>query len=61
LKKAFTLIELMIVIVIMGVVYTLVIGNFKKVGDKGENFSLNNRKEYLRFVAHKESVKLVIL
>jgi len=61
LKKAFTLIELMIVIVIMGVVYTLVIGNFKKLGEKGKNLSLKNLKEYLRSFPHKESVKLVCL
>ena len=33
-KKAFTLIELLIVVVIIGVVYGLVIGSMKKINDK---------------------------
>ena len=61
MKKAFTLIELMIVIVIMGVVYTLVIGNFKKLNEKGKNLSLKNLREYLNSYPHKKSVELVCL
>jgi len=45
----------------MGVVYTLVIGNFKKLGEKEKNLSLKNLKEYLLSYPHKESVKLVCL
>ncbi|MEN4045222.1 type II secretion system protein [Sulfurimonas sp. NWX367] len=61
MKKAFTLIELMIVIVIMGVVYTLVIGSFKKLSEKSTNLSLKNLKEFLQSYPHKESAKFVCL
>jgi len=47
LKKAFSLIELMIVIVIMGVVYTLAITKLKTVGDDKLPPTLINIKEYL--------------
>ena len=61
MKKAFTLIELMIVVIIMGVVYTLAINNFKKINEKGNNLSLKNLKEYLQSFDHNKSVKLICL
>ena len=51
----------MIVIVIMGVVYTLVIDNFQKLNDKASKLSLKNLKEYLLSVPHEKSVKILCL
>jgi len=42
--------ELLIVIVIIGVVYTLAIGKFQKIGESNLNVDLKNLKEYLRTV-----------
>ncbi|WP_207561977.1 prepilin-type N-terminal cleavage/methylation domain-containing protein [Sulfurimonas aquatica] len=47
MKKAFSLIELMIVIVIIGVVYTLAITKLKSVSEQKMSPSLSNLKEYL--------------
>jgi len=46
-KKAFTLIELMIVIVIIGVIYALAVVQLKDAGKKKDKPSLANLKEYL--------------
>jgi len=61
MKKAFTLIELLIVIIIMGVVYTLAINNFTKLSDENSSVGLLNIKEYLSAIPHAKSVKLVCL
>ena len=61
MKKAFSLIELLIVIVIIGVVYTLSIGNFKKVSDDKKMITLELLKEYLQEIPYEESVKLLCL
>ncbi len=57
-KKAFTLFELMIVVVIIGVVYALMIQNFNFGQMKKENISLSNLPKYLRdnFSKSKEKV-----
>lgn len=47
MRKAFSLIELMIVIVIIGVVYTLVITKLHSVGNQEEKLSLKTLKSYL--------------
>ena len=48
MKAAFSLLELLIVIVIIGVVYTLAITNLKNVGENSELLpSFKNLKEYL--------------
>lgn len=60
-KKAFSLIELLIVIVIMGVIYTLAINNFDKLNDKSKNLSLSNLKEYLKSQTYEKSVGLICL
>jgi len=59
-KKAFSLIELMIVIVIIGVVYTLAITKLQTVGETKEEPTLANLKEYLLSYM-KEDVKNVKL
>ena len=51
----------MIVIVIMGVVYTLAIDNFQKLDNKASKLSLKNLKEYLLSIPHKKSVKLLCI
>jgi len=58
-KKAFTLIELLIVIVIMGVIYTLAINNFDKLKDKSKNLSLTNLKEYLTSQKYKKDAEFM--
>jgi prepilin-type N-terminal cleavage/methylation domain-containing protein len=60
MKKAFSLIELLIVILIIGIIYTLSIGNFKKIKDAGEvKLSLKNLKEYLQNIEHQHSVEIL--
>ena len=60
-NKAFTLIELLIVVIIIGVVYTLAVTNFQKVGNKAQHITLQNLKPYLQTFPHKESVKFLCL
>lgn len=54
MKKAFSLIELIIVIVIIGVVYTLVISKLQNYGEQKASPTLSNLKEYL--LSHLEDV-----
>ncbi len=54
MKKAFSLIELLIVIVIIGVVYTLAIGQFQKIGEESSNITLENLKEKLQSFKQKK-------
>lgn len=62
MKKAFSLIELMIVIVIIGVVYTLLVGSFKSVAKPTKKqLSLLNLKKHLQEIPHSSSVKLLCL
>ena len=60
-KRAFSLIELLIVILIIGVVYTLAIGNFKRLGNESSKLTLSSLKEYLHSIPHTKSVKLLCL
>ena len=60
-KKAFSLIELLIVIMIIGIVYTLVVGNFNKVAEEKEKLTLENLKEYLSSMKYEDEVKLLCL
>ena len=46
---------------IIGVVYTLAIGNFKKLSDETSKLTLGNLKEYLHSIKHSKSVKLMCL
>ncbi|MFA6196192.1 MAG: prepilin-type N-terminal cleavage/methylation domain-containing protein [Sulfurimonas sp.] len=61
MRKAFSLIELLIVIVIIGVVYTLAVGNFQKIGEASTKVKLENLKEYLQTFPHAKDVKLLCL
>ncbi len=46
---------------IVGVVYTLAIGNFKRLSDESSKLTLSNLKEYLHSIPHTKSVKLLCL
>jgi len=51
----------MIVIVIMGVIYTLSINSFKHVGEESSSVSLSTLKEYLVGLKAKKSAKILCL
>ena len=61
MKSAFSLIELMIVVVIIGVVYILAVHNLQNVKDPITELTLRNLKEYLHSFPHKRSVELLCL
>jgi len=59
-KTGFSLIELLIVIVIIGVVYTLSISGFKNINKKEEEkLSFENLKSYMMRLKHNNSVSIV--
>ena len=60
-RKAFTLIELLIVIVIIGVVYTLSISNFERLTEKEAPQTIATLKEYLNDMNHTKSAKILCL
>lgn len=60
-RDAFSLIELLIVVVIMGVVYSLAIGKFKNMEDGKIEVTLKNLKEHLNRYPHKKRVELLCL
>jgi len=55
-RAAFSLIELLIVIVIIGVVYTLSIGKFQKLGSTNVRVDLQNLKQYLKNVPKQSGI-----
>ena len=61
LRAAFSLIELIIVVVIMGIVYTLSITSFDTLKSGESAVSLQNLKSYLQGIEHEESVELLCL
>lgn len=61
MRKAFSLIELMIVIMIIGVVYTLAITKFQKMGEESTHVNLKSLKAYLQKFPHTKNVKLLCL
>ncbi len=61
MRQAFTLIELLIVIMIIGVVYTLAIGNFQRIGDETQKVTLESLKKYLQQFPHAKNAKLLCL
>jgi prepilin-type N-terminal cleavage/methylation domain-containing protein len=60
-KKAFSLIELLIVIVIIGVVYTLAITNLQNVKEEKITPSFDNLKEYLRSFLEEDTQEVRLL
>ena len=61
MRRAFSLIELLIVVVIIGVVYSLSVSSFSKVNDAVFKLNLGNLKEYLQSIEHQKSVKILCL
>lgn len=53
--------ELLIVVLIIGVVYTLAVSNFQNINGTSSHVSLENLKSYLNSIKHKKSVKLLCL
>jgi len=60
-KKAFTLIELLIVVMIMGFVYTLAITKLQKVGDKSTNITLQTLKPFLQSLKYEKKAQILCL
>jgi len=60
-RTAFSLIELIIVVMIMGVVYTLSINNFQNIKDAKIQITLKNLKKSLQNIEHSDSVELICL
>ena len=60
-RYAFSLIELLIVIVIIGVVYTLAVTSFARAGEESTHISLINLREYLQSFQHEKNVKFLCL
>ncbi len=60
-RGAFSLIELLIVILIIGVVYTLAVSNIQSLKDDKVKPNLLNLKNYLTSLSYESSVKLMCL
>ncbi|MEA3228745.1 MAG: type II secretion system protein [Campylobacterota bacterium] len=60
-KKAFSLIELLIVVLIIGVVYTLAITNFQKVDNQSIKVNLATLKKYLQTFPSQKNVQFLCL
>lgn len=61
MRKAFTLLELLIVVVIIGLVYTLAVNNLSKVAESSEPLSLANLKEFMQKIPHEKRVEFICL
>ncbi len=61
MRKAFSLMELLIIVVIMGVVYNLAIGSFQKITEVKPPLSLKELKKYLSDFEREESVEFLCL
>jgi len=51
----------MIVIVIMGVVYSMAVNNFSRLSDESKNVNLKNLKKYMINIPHDTSVAVICL
>jgi len=60
MRKAFSLIELLIVVVIIGIVYSLSLDSIKSLTEK-KQFSLKDLKNYMKSIPYTEKVKIVCL
>ena len=61
MRQAFSLVELLIVVIIIGVVYKLSLSNFQKIDKNVTKVTLQNLKEYLQGFSHDKSVKFLCL
>lgn len=60
-KSGFSLIELLIVVIIIGVVYTLSITKLQNVGEKSHHISLQTLKPFLLSQKYKENARILCL
>ncbi len=60
-KKAFTLIELLLVVVIIGVIYGLVINSMKHINDKEASLSFETLPSFLKTMYQQNSVAFVCI
>lgn len=58
-KKAFTLIELLLVVVIIGVIYGLVINSMKKITDREESLDFKSLPSFAKTFHHQNHVAFV--
>lgn len=62
MKKAFSLIELLIVIIIIGVVYNLSVGSFEKIAKpQNEKITLENLKGFLAKMEYEKQIRVLCL
>ena len=60
-KKAFTLIELLLVVVIIGVIYGLVINSMQRINDKEATLSFETLPTFLKMLHQQNSVAFVCI
>ncbi len=60
-RKAFTLIELLLVVVIVGVIYGLVINSMQKINDKEASLSFETLPAFLEMLYQQNSVAFVCI
>ncbi|MFA5233632.1 MAG: type II secretion system protein [Sulfurimonas sp.] len=62
MRKAFSLIELLIVVTIIGVVYNMAVGSFEKIAKpQNEKVTLQNLKSFLTKIEYEKQIKLLCL
>lgn len=62
MRKAFSLIELLIVVIIIGVVYNLAVGSFEKIArPQNEKITLQNLKKFLAKIEYEKQIQLLCL
>lgn len=62
MRKAFSLIELLIVVIIIGVVYNLAVGSFEKIAKpQSQKITLQNLKSFLVKLEYEKQIKLLCL
>lgn len=62
MRKAFSLIELLIVVVIIGVVYSLAVGNFENIAKpQNQKVTLQNLKNFMTQISYEKDIKLLCL
>ncbi len=61
MRKGFTLLELMIVVVLMGMVYGLVISVFDRYKDKAIDVTLSSLESYMKSFYHNNHVALICI
>ena len=61
MRRAFSLIELLIVVLIIGVIYTLAVNNLSKIEEHKEHITLANLKLFLQKIPHDKAVDFVCI